>query len=656
MSLIITSSHDTAAIGLENKIDSSYHFRNNYSSGLKIPANSEIAVESVKINRSMLLDIEGPVQSNFWFGQRLTTNASYDESLSYMIPAINTLNKNLSPSDFAEDFLPVIKEAYSLHPEVDSVNGVTMSVRHTSSAVTHPFQGFNYNINQVGASATSAVPPSGTEKLLFGEVDDWNGTTLEAGADDTYVQFQPEDDLGGPISLFQGTLTFDSLPTGNFTVGLSRPILNSYQDDIVFDNMNLWGVNGDRISPGGLGPDLDQFYDYAAEVGEDDVLRLYHVASDPFDRGQPYMKEIIYYQKNPSAVGENNASNSSFATGAPIPKADLTGDLTFTVENERVIISVSGTKLVCAPNAVNASTKDQVPKPVTQTCWKMYPTVGLWEDGDTIDITEYRCRDSTTIFRNKLVNNWNVKAEIHADLDTIYKSPAEGGAVDPTTDLYEPSRPWTNTDGWIDDVEQRPLVLRATDSEGALADPSDGSNITRYMSTFVRPYKGLNASTMDDYEPIFICGNAKKYLQRVNQQWQPNNAEVLGFSPFSIGPLESSITPASGTASFVSTTRPHMTSEQSTYIRVPTLNHKTHNFGTGNPSKILFQVPRFDNSGTETGALYFQNNDKTFVDLNNITDFTITDLDVSFVRKNETFARDLSGSSEVVFVIRPKKM
>ena len=99
-----------------------------------------------------------------------------------------------------------------------------------------------------------------------------------------------------------------------------------------------------------------------------------------------------------------------------------------------------------------------------------------------------------------------------------------------------------------------------------------------------------------------------------------------------------------------------MTSEQSTYIRVPTLNHKTHNFGTGNPSKILFQVPRFDNSGTETGALYFQNNDKTFVDLNNITDFTITDLDVSFVRKNETFARDLSGSSEVVFVIRPKKM
>jgi hypothetical protein len=78
------------------------------------------------------------------------------------------------------------------------------------------------------------------------------------------------------------------------------------------------------------------------------------------------------------------------------------------------------------------------------------------------------------------------------------------------------------------------------------------------------------------------------------------------------------------------------------------------NFGTGNPSKILFQVPRFDNSGAETGALFFQNPDKTYIDLNNPTDFTITDLDVHFVRKDETFAKDLTGSSEVLFHIRPK--
>ena len=97
-----------------------------------------------------------------------------------------------------------------------------------------------------------------------------------------------------------------------------------------------------------------------------------------------------------------------------------------------------------------------------------------------------------------------------------------------------------------------------------------------------------------------------------------------------------------------------MTSEHSTFIRVPTLNHKTFNFGTGNPSKILFQVPRFDNSGAETGALFFQNPDKTYIDLNNPTPITLTDLDVHLVRKDEKFARDLTGSTEVMFHIRSK--
>ena len=98
-----------------------------------------------------------------------------------------------------------------------------------------------------------------------------------------------------------------------------------------------------------------------------------------------------------------------------------------------------------------------------------------------------------------------------------------------------------------------------------------------------------------------------------------------------------------------------MSSEHSTFIRVPTLNHKTFNFGTGNPSKILFQVPRFDNAGTDSGALFFQNADKTYIDLNNMTDTMITDLDVQFVRKDEKFAKDLTGSSEVVFSVRNKK-
>ena len=68
----------------------------------------------------------------------------------------------------------------------------------------------------------------------------------------------------------------------------------------------------------------------------------------------------------------------------------------------------------------------------------------------------------------------------------------------------------------------------------------------------------------------------------------------------------------------------------------------------------MFQIPRFDNSGAEVGGLYFQNGDKTFIDLKNAAPIRLTDIDVQIVRKDETFVDDLTGSTEVVFIVRPK--
>ena len=66
-------------------------------------------------------------------------------------------------------------------------------------------------------------------------------------------------------------------------------------------------------------------------------------------------------------------------------------------------------------------------------------------------------------------------------------------------------------------------------------------------------------------------------------------------------------------------------------------------------------MPRFDNSGAETGALYFQNGDKTFIDLKNAASLRVTDLDVHMVRKDERFVEDLTGSTEIVFIVRQKR-
>ena len=163
---------------------------------------------------------------------------------------------------------------------------------------------------------------------------------------------------------------------------------------------------------------------------------------------------------------------------------------------------------------------------------------------------------------------------------------------------------------------------------------------------------------MDSYENIFVMGKSERYMSRNIQIWQPNTMNVLGFDPYSINPtsgMASRGAAAASGASFTSVARPNLSSESSTFIRIPTLSHETYNFSTGNPSKILFQLPRFDNSGAEEGNLFFQNNDKTYVDLKNTSPLHLTDIDVQFVRVNETLVDDLTGNSNVVLHIRTKK-
>jgi len=210
-----------------------------------------------------------------------------------------------------------------------------------------------------------------------------------------------------------------------------------------------------------------------------------------------------------------------------------------------------------------------------------------------------------------------------------------------------PIPPFNNATDWDMDIYTRDILKAMTSDGTAIPDKT------------IRNYAGIQNNLLgpstNRYENIMIMGKNSRYIERRSEQWQPNSTMVLGFSPFSIN-ADSGMTHSGGYhgASFTSISKPSLSSQQSTFIRVPTLTHETYNFATGNPSKILFQIPRFDNSGAETGALYFQNNDKSFIDLKNAAPLRLTDLDVHLVRKDERFAKDLTGSTEVVFVVRPK--
>ena len=648
MSLLLASSSkgakDTNQIGIQVP----YQFRNHLKNPLTVPADSEIAVESVKINRMPQLDYGGGIVTNFWFGERLPSSG-LDNSLSYFIPSQNIIDEGSSPLDFADKFKQVLQESYSLHPEIDSQN---IEVNIQTDALGG-FTGFEFKIPQVGsAQGTSTVPPAATRTQEITYISDaileWDGTTLScsAGENDAeaYGQLMPINDQGGPISLHNGSITYDNFTGENWTVGLCRPFGVEYDEDKTkIEPQDLDTLFGVGENYGEVGPNTNTIMDFCAEMYQDE-LKLYHLVADTGTArsrrvGEPIktiMSEIKYYEKNNTSSTANNGSNSSYATGSPIPSASIS-DITFICNGESVEVQASGNTVVkCVLQ--NASTKNQIPKPIGQTCWKMYPTVHFWADNDAVDITRYECRTGSTIYNNQPENSWINRATVGTIL-------GNGSGLDQYEQLdagVEPTPPWRNAQRWGNEVDYRPAFQIY--SPDALP-----------TATTVRTRKGFTSNAIvEDYENIFIMGPSERYMSRRIQEWQPNSMEVLGFSPFAINNDSNMIHGPFDGASFASATRPSMLSQQSTFIRVPTLTHETYNFGTGNPSKILFQVPRFDNSGTEVGALFFQNPDKTYVALNNTHELRITDLDVHFVRKDETFAKDLTGSSEVLFHIRKK--
>lgn len=643
MSLLITSSSQGADETNQIGIAVPYQFRNNLKNPLLIEPLSEIAVESVKINRMPQVDFEGSMVLNLWFGERLA-EGGLDDSLSYFIPCENTINGGSSPLDFADKFKKILQENYSQHPEINS-RAITVEIITDTIA---GFVGYEFKIPGVGVAPTSLIPPAETRVQIDDNVGesfvseiDWDGSKFVADGEDICGQLMPINNEGGPLSLMNGSLTYSTIVlSAGMTVGVSRPLGLVYNGTTLDsqDHESLFGADS-SIMGADVGPEGTTMMDYCAQVEVNGDLKLYHSVaktnpSGPGTETSVLMEEIIYYQKAAGEYRQDNSTNSCFATGTPI-LASKVSSVTFQADGESMIILVNGSVAAKAVT-VNGSTKSQIPKPIGQSSWKMYPTVHLWDDEDEVTISNYACRTSSTIYNNQPENSWISRCTIPTIL-------GNGSGLDQYDQLDAgviPTPPWNNALRW-------PKIV---DTRGAFQILDADADIS---AKTLRTRKLTSASLITDYENIFIMGKSERYMPRLIQGWQPNTMEVLGFSPFAINSSSNMVSTFG--ASFRSATRPSMLSQHSTFIRVPTLSHETYNFGTGNPSKILFQVPRFDNAGTETGALFFQNPDKTYVDLKNTTELRITDLDVHFVRKDETFARDLTGSSEVVFHIRSKQ-
>ena len=155
---------------------------------------------------------------------------------------------------------------------------------------------------------------------------------------------------------------------------------------------------------------------------------------------------------------------------------------------------------------------------------------------------------------------------------------------------------------------------------------------------------------MNGYQSLVITSKSQIYGDSTNEC---SSSRILGFEgqPVSIPTATTDLTTTNLSASV-----PKLISNISLFIRLNNFTQTSMNARKGTSSKIVAHLPRFDNSGNETGGLYFSPNELVYLSLNNPEEILINSFDVDFVYENEQLCTALSGKSIVCFHIRKEKM
>ncbi len=372
---------------------------------------------------------------------------------------------------------------------------------------------------------------------------------------------------------------------------------------------------------GGNLTDSRHFYDYVVYSEQiagrgDFFLRVGHLIynSDDATRraGKPFvLEEIIYYD---DGGGSSFASNTSWRAGdlvqsgtngynlsRNIGKID---SLAFRINNEKIHIfvqSVNGSgftggwnndrKTLVSFNHVAGHMKNiNIPKPVGTTCWNLFPKIMIRKAGRSVTVDKYDGRQI-------LVNGVEAEAD-------------------------NPDASWF-------------VRMQGDDASGRLAMAFDSRDIYRLGEnpTAVPTYTPLgttntflSTSTFDSYRFILLLGSGEpfyKYTRSANLQSR------LGFQGEGIVGHNAGASD-SQTNTHTSPDTPDLMDYSSAFVRLDNFTQKSYNAGTGRPSKILYQVPRFDTSNREFGnALYYEPQERTYIKLHNSEEIKLNELHLS---------------------------
>jgi hypothetical protein len=611
MSLIICANQYEGTSERTSNNNQAYSFKNNLGTQMTIPKNSEIAVQSVKINKDGTITIKPSDIFYIYQGGLVGPSATFtDMNQSNSYPIQVQLNETGLIEELTIDELNSrIQIALNRGIINLAFNGLQTSTLKRNSG-TGVFEGFEIKVSQQNASdSTKRIPATATPYYngleanytysasgVFTSVNDIANSNQRVAILTDY----PLGNVGGKFQV-----DFDQASgTGtSWGVGLRRSRNNNTGIGASTRKPQYFTDDGESLAS-------SIFFDYVVMAvqnapASDRYLRVYQCCikegvtyEDAMSRNAPVsMREIEYWGgHNPKFAAPYNMSTNFANASYTHVEFEMLGD--------ELILNIgtsAATTALVHPVTLTGSGKINVFKPIALTTELLYPQLWIQKKDKKLTVSNYSGKTGYT--------------------------------------FGDPNRDW-----WAR-MEKQGLTNRFCKE----VDTRYWADLTNApMFAYKRPTGGGYAET--DKPPVLILTeDPVNYVNTVNA----NCELLLGFDSQSV---VDDATYAKPTYTFVSNTAPDVTSRGSAFIRLNNFTQQSFNAGKGALSKILYHIPRFDNSGNATGSdLFFEPTEKTYVALNNPNDLHINSFDVDIVTEEETFASDLVGKTIVVFHVRQQK-
>ena len=665
MSYIITSNKDFEDRPETSNIFKPYSYTNRLSNTIKIDKDSEVAVESVKINKNGLFSLNNfNSKLALYFGKNVSDKVDANNVVgSDNIPEVEDgtsmpVATSLVETNNFEELAPIqvaekVFNAYGrmlmnpLYLESTIITDPPTPIPHLDNKcevnydADGNFQGYKFTLKQKTTIA-DALPYFQTETPnadgLISEFATANFDWENAGR--TFECTDPLSTTGAcallgdkPVALncspanpptelsFEVDFTGAEDSKSRWCIGLCRKNNFNYNADgsIKAKAPPYYDINAGKLGSNKGWGYSKQFYDYVV-CRQGDDLRVYqsclktdrNTRVNGRDGANLVMREVQYY----------HGGNPTFKGGVPY---DLSGNM---AGYESVAFRVCGDIVSAYMVAggtyyplVDFTTMPTAPRdsqftPVSDLQRCLYGKVFLKKNADELEV----------------MHRFTYP---HLDLAGV--------------NLWDCENPYSQ-------LSTQLIHTGQYDRWGKLLENRKWNDFSATAPTTIYPYMSVNTGGgIEGYNMVLITAQADQYLPEYTQQLSA--ARLLGFDGRFVfnEPTVDPVKPDQLQFVMNSIKRPSLVSPKSLFIR---LNNFTHNTAVGSKgnaySKILMHLPRFDNSGAEIGALYFEPFERLYVALNNPDELNINEFELDIVYDNEQFAECLVGKTIICLHIRPR--